>query len=99
MSHRESATPQDALLRVLINGEADRSDITRKIREWTQGRLDLDPSSLEVAVRALEEAGLIECHHGVPDARNAKPRATYALTPAGQASALAILAASLTQKA
>jgi DNA-binding PadR family transcriptional regulator len=98
MSHRESVTPQAAMLRVLINGATDASDIARKVRDWTEGRIELDPPGLEQAVRALEGSGLIERQQGAPDKRTGEPRETYALTPAGRASAVEILAESLIEK-
>ena len=98
MNHWESVTPQAALLRVLINGATDASEIVRKVRDWTQGHIELDKPGLESAVQELEGSGLVERQQGTPDKRTGEPRETYALTPAGQASAMEILAVSLIDK-
>jgi DNA-binding PadR family transcriptional regulator len=98
MSHAASVTPQAALLRVLINGEADPAELMRKIRDWTDGGIDLDEPGLEATVRALEDSGLVERRHGPPDKRTGQAHVSFALTPAGQASAREILAESLTRK-
>ena len=82
MSHAASVTPQAALLRVLINGESDSEDLVRKIRDWTQGQIDLDEPSLEAAVRDLESSGLVERSKSAPDKRTGQARVIYALTPA-----------------
>jgi len=98
MSHVASVTPQAALLRVLINGESEGADLVRKIRDWTQGQVDLDEPGFEAATRELEASGLIERRQGAPDKRTGQAHVTFALTPAGQASAREILAESLTRK-
>jgi DNA-binding PadR family transcriptional regulator len=98
MSHAASVTPQAALLRVLINGEIDAVELIRKIRDWTGGGVDLDEPGLEAAAHALEDSGLVERRHGPPDKRTGQAHVTFALTPAGQASAREILAESLTRK-
>ena len=99
MRQPEPVTPQSALLRVLISGESDGPEIVRRIRDWTEGRIDLDESAFSEAVLALESAGLVERHPGAPDKRTGEPQVTYALTPAGRSSALEVLADSLTRKA
>ena len=99
MSQPEPVTPQSALLRVLISGESDGPEIVRRIRDWTEGRIDLDESAFSEAVLALEGAGLVERHPGAPDKRTGEPQVTYALTPAGRSSGLEVLADSLTRKA
>jgi DNA-binding PadR family transcriptional regulator len=98
MSRLESTTAQAALLRVLINGECDATGIARKIKDWTFGRIVLDDVALAAALRELETAGLIARRAGAPDKRTGEPHDTFALTPAGHASAVEILAASLTEK-
>jgi DNA-binding PadR family transcriptional regulator len=98
MSQPDSATPQAALLRVLITGESDGSELMRKIRDWTQGRIDLDASAFEAAVRELVDSGLVERRAGAPDKRTGQAHDTFALTEAGHASAVEILAESLTRK-
>jgi len=98
MSQPEPVTPQSALLRVLIAGESDGPEIVRKIRDWTEGRIELGESAFSEAVLALENSGLVERHRGAPDKRTGEPQVTYALTPAGRSSALEILAESLTRK-
>ena len=98
MSHEAPVTPQAALLRVLINGESEGADLVRKIRDWTQGQIELDEPGLEAAARELESAGLIERRQGPPDKRTGHGHVTFALTPAGQASAREILAESLTRR-
>ena len=98
MSHAEFVTPEAALLRVLISGEGDSAEIMRKIKDWTQGRIDLDEPALATAACALEGSGLILRRRGALDKRTGQAQTTFALTPAGHASAVEILAASLTRK-
>ena len=98
MSQGSSITPQAALLRVLISGESDGPELMRKVRDWTGGKIDLDEQAFLTAIHDLEIAGLVECHAGAADKRTGLPRQTHALTPAGHASAMEILAASLTRK-
>jgi DNA-binding PadR family transcriptional regulator len=99
MRQPEPVSPQAALLRVLVSGESDGPDIVRKVRDWTEGRIALDPSAFNEAVLALERAGLVTRHLGAPDKRTGEPQVTYALTPAGRSSAMEILADSLTRRA
>lgn len=98
MSRPASTTAQAALLRVLINGACDAAGIARKITDWTSGRIVLDDVALAAALRDLEHAGLITRRAGVPDKRTGEAHDTFTLTPAGQAAAVEILAASLTEK-
>jgi DNA-binding PadR family transcriptional regulator len=99
MSQETPVTPEAALLRVLITGESEGAEIIRKVRDWTDGRIQLDESTFASAVADLESTGLVERRPGVPDRRTGQARPTFALTPAGKSSALEILAASLTRKA
>jgi DNA-binding PadR family transcriptional regulator len=98
MSHAESVTPQAALLRVLISGEGNGSEIMRKIKDWTEGRIDLDEPAFAAVVLELEGSGLVERRQGALDKRTGQPHVTFALTTAGHASAVEILATSLTRK-
>ena len=98
MSQPEHVTPQAALLRVLIGGQSEGPDIVRKVRDWTEGRIELDEPAFRETVLALEKSGLVERHQNEPDKRTGEPQVTYSLTPAGRASALEILADSLTRK-
>ncbi len=98
MSQGPSITPQAALLRVLITGETEGPEIIRKVRDWTDGKIEFDDQGLMAAIRSLEDSGLVECHTGDADKRTGQPRQSYALTSAGHASAMEILAASLTRK-
>jgi DNA-binding PadR family transcriptional regulator len=99
MSQGSSITSQAALLRVLINGESDGPEIVRKVRDWTDGKIELDEQSFLASIHELEGTGLVESHAGAIDKRTGLPRQTYTLTPAGHASAMEILATSLTRKA
>lgn len=99
MSHAESVTPQAALLRVLIGGESDGPELVRKIKDWTEGRIDLDEPTFAATVLGLEDSGLVERRHGTIDRHTGQPHVTFALTSAGHASAVEILATSLTRKA
>lgn len=99
MSHEPLVTPQAALLRVLITGESDGPEIVRKVRDWTDGQIELDDLSFAAAMNELEKNHLVERRAGSPDKRSGQPRVTFALTAAGKTSALEILAASLTRKA
>ena len=98
MDRGTSITPQAALLRVLITGESDGSELRRKIRTWTGGEIDLDEPGFLAATNALKSKGMVEQHSSAADKRTGQPRLTYALTPAGHAAAMAVLAASLTRK-
>ncbi|MBN2574880.1 MAG: hypothetical protein JXP73_09975 [Deltaproteobacteria bacterium] len=98
MRPEEIVTPQAALLRVLFGGETDAPEIVRKIRDWTEGQVDLDEPAFAATVLALQDAGLVERHQGAPDKRTGEVPVTYALTQAGHASAVEILADSLTRK-
>jgi DNA-binding PadR family transcriptional regulator len=93
-----SITPPAALLRVLITGESDGPEIMRKVRDWTDGKIDFDEQGFAAAIHDLEITGLVERHAGATDKRTGQPRQTYALTTAGHSSAMEILAASLTRK-
>jgi DNA-binding PadR family transcriptional regulator len=97
MSQESPVTPQAALLRVLITGESEQPEIIRKIRDWTDGRIQLDEQTFTQAVSDLESTGLVERHTGTPDKRSGQVRLTFALTAAGKTTALEILAASLTR--
>jgi DNA-binding PadR family transcriptional regulator len=98
MSHAESVTPQAAFLRVLISGESDAAEIMRRIKDWTDGRIDLDETAFTSTVRELEDSGLVLRRQGAIDKRSGQARVTFALTTAGHASAVEILAASLTRR-
>jgi DNA-binding MarR family transcriptional regulator len=98
LSHAEFVTPEAALLRVLIRGEGDSAEIMRKIKDWTQGRINLDQPAFAAAACALEGSGLILRRQGALDRRTGEAQAMFALTPAGHASAVEILAASLSRK-
>jgi DNA-binding PadR family transcriptional regulator len=98
MSQGPLVTPQAALLRVLITGECEGPEIIRKVRDWTSGQIQLDEQTLTTAMSGLEIDGLVERRTGALDKRTGQPRTTFALTTAGKASALEVLAASLTRK-
>ena len=98
MSPEPPITPQTALLRVLLAGESDGPDIVRKVRDWTDGQIALDEEEFSTAIRDLENTGMVERKSGVADKRSGQPRQTFALTAKGHASAVEILATSLTRK-
>lgn len=98
MSEGSSITPQAALLRVLISGESDGPELMRKVRDWTGGKIELDEQGFLATIHELEATGLVDGHSGAADKRTGLPRQTYTLTAAGHASAMEILAASLTRK-
>jgi DNA-binding PadR family transcriptional regulator len=90
-------TPEAALLRVLITGEGYGLELTRRVREWTNGKIMLDDDSFYQAVRTLEGQGLVDSYMSEPTGqRGGQPRRYYKLTAAGQRAALEILTASLT---
>jgi DNA-binding PadR family transcriptional regulator len=99
MSQGPLVTPQAALLRVLITGESEGPEIIRKVRDWTDGQIQLDEQAFATAIGDLENTGLVERRSGALDKRTGQPRLTFALTAAGKISALEVLAASLTRKA
>lgn len=98
MSQGPFVTPQAAILRVLFAGESDGPEIIRKIRDWTDGRIDMNDVELGAALSALEESGMVERRSGATDKRSPQARQTFALTAQGHASAAEILAESLTRK-
>lgn len=98
MSQGPSITPQSALLRVLITGASDGPEMIRKVRDWTEGKIELDEQTFMAAILDLESTGLVERHMGVTDKRTGQPRQTFTLTTAGHTSAMEILANSLTRK-
>jgi DNA-binding PadR family transcriptional regulator len=98
MSQGSTITPQAALLRVLIPGQSDGPELLRKVRAWTGGKIELDEQGFVAAIQELERCGMVERHSGPADKRTGQPSVTYALTPEGKASAMTILAASLTRK-
>jgi DNA-binding PadR family transcriptional regulator len=98
MSQGPLVTPQAALLRVLITGESEGPEIVRRVRDWTEGRIQLDEEAFTTAMADLEKTGLVERRSGTPDKRTGQARQTFALTAAGRTAALEVLAASLTQK-
>jgi DNA-binding PadR family transcriptional regulator len=98
MSQGPLVTPQGALLRVLITGECEGPELIRKVRDWTDGQIQLDEQAFMAAMGELEATGLVERRTGVMDKRTGHPRPTFALTAAGKTSALEVLAASLTRK-
>jgi len=90
-------TPEAALLRVLITGEGYGLELTRRVREWTNGSVMLDDESFYKTIRGLEEQGLVDSYMSEPmGQRGGQPRRYYKLTAAGQRAALEILTASLT---
>jgi DNA-binding PadR family transcriptional regulator len=98
MAQEPPITPQAALLRVLINGESEGPEIIRKVRDWTDGQVQLDEEAFASAMADLESTGLVEKRAAPNDKRAGQVRTTFALTAAGKSSALEILAASLTRK-
>jgi DNA-binding PadR family transcriptional regulator len=55
-------SPEAAILRVLIQGEGYGLELTRRVREWTNGKLMLGDESFYQAVQVLEEQGLVESY-------------------------------------
>jgi DNA-binding PadR family transcriptional regulator len=90
-------SPEQALLRVLIQGEGYGLELTRRVREWTNGKLMLEDQAFYQAMGVLEEQGLVESFMSEPvGQRGGQPRRYYKLTAAGQRAALEVLTASLT---
>jgi DNA-binding PadR family transcriptional regulator len=98
MPSSESETPQAALLRVLLAGDAEAPELIRKIRDWTGGRVQLDEATFEQMVSVAERAGLVTRHAGATDKHTHAPRLSWSLTSAGRSSAVEILADSLTRR-
>jgi DNA-binding PadR family transcriptional regulator len=98
MTQEPPVTPQAALLRVLITGESEGPEIIRKVRDWTDGQIQLDEQAFADAMADLESTGLVERRAAPGDKRAGQVRTTFALTTTGKSSALEILAASLTRK-
>jgi DNA-binding PadR family transcriptional regulator len=99
MTSGPTVTPEAALLRVLVSGESDGPDLIRKVRDWTDGKIQLDDQTFASTIAGLEHGGLVERRMGAVDKRTTQPRTLFALTTAGRKSALEVLAASLTRKA
>ena len=97
MGQNPSITAETALLRVLINGECGGAELIRKVRDWTDGAIDLDEAGFQAAICDLREKALVESPPGATNKRSGHLRQTYVLTPDGQAAAMEILAASLTR--
>jgi DNA-binding PadR family transcriptional regulator len=97
MGQNPSITAETALLRVLINGECDGAELMRKVRDWTDGTIDLDEAGFLAAIEDLQKKALVESQAGATDKRSGQLRQAYVLTPDGQAAAMEILAASLTR--
>jgi DNA-binding PadR family transcriptional regulator len=98
MPKEEAVTAQAALLRVLFTGKASGPEIMRKIRDWNAGHVAIDEPTFATTVLALEAAGLVERVETAAGQRGDDGHPTFALTPAGQTSAVELLAASLTRK-
>jgi DNA-binding PadR family transcriptional regulator len=98
VSQGPSVTPQAAILRVLFAGESDGPEIIRKIRDWTDGHIEMNEAELDAILAELVADGMVECRAGVPDKRPGPPRQSFVLTSKGHASAVEILAESLTRK-
>jgi len=84
---------------VLVAGESDEPDLIRKIRDWTDGQIQLDEAALGSVLAELEVSALVERHSGAADKRTGHVRTTFALTAAGHSQAVEILADSLTRNA
>jgi DNA-binding PadR family transcriptional regulator len=97
MGQNPSITAETALLRVLINGECDGAELIRKVRDWTDGAIDLDEAGFLAAIDDLQKKALVESPPGVTDKHSGQLRQSYVLTPDGQSAAMEILAASLTR--
>lgn len=98
MPSREAVIPQTALLRVLLAGETEGPELIRKIRDWTQGLIELDAAAFAQTVSSAESAGLVARHEGATDKRTGTRHVTWSLTQAGRAAAVEMLADSLTRK-
>lgn len=78
-------------------GETYGLELTRRVREWTNGKMMLDDQVFYQAMRVLEDQSLVESEMSEPDGqRGGQPRRYYKLTAAGQRAALEVLTASLT---
>jgi DNA-binding PadR family transcriptional regulator len=97
MGQKPSITAETALLRVLINSECNSAELIRKVRDWTEGAIELDEAGFQAAIDDLQKKALVESRARAMDKRSGQMQQTYILTPDGQAAAMEILAASLTR--
>ena len=75
---------KDAILEVLIRGEAYGLEVARRIADRTDGTTQLRPGRLYPMLRSLEQEGLVESRRGEPDPRRGgRPRVYYKLTAEG----------------
>ena len=77
-------TAKAAILQVLMDGEAFGLEIAERVRERTEGKIELGPGSLYPALKGLERSGLLESWNGPPlEQRGGRPRRYYKLTADG----------------
>ncbi|HET6344931.1 MAG TPA: PadR family transcriptional regulator [Myxococcota bacterium] len=79
-------TAKAALLQVLTAGPGFGMDLIARVRERTQGRVELGQGSVYPALRDLEREGLVEACKGEQRDVGAggRPRRHYRITTAGR---------------
>src|SRR5688572_1675757 len=80
--------PRAALLVELLHGEGHARGLARRIRERTDGAIELGASSLYPALQTLERDGLVVLEHAEPEpGRGGHARVVARLTDEGRARA------------
>ncbi|HEY2030783.1 MAG TPA: PadR family transcriptional regulator [Myxococcales bacterium] len=81
-------TAQAALLQALIRGPGYGLDLIDRVREQTDGRVDLKNGSVYPALRTLEREGFVTSYEAdASRERGGRPRRYYKLTAEGRRAA------------
>ena len=77
-----------ALLQALIAGESFGLELIDRVKERTDGKVNLGQGSVYPALRDLEREGLVKSHEGPPKPeRGGRPRRYYKITAEGRKAA------------
>lgn len=77
-----------ALLQVLTEGEGYGLELIERVRERTNGEIELLQGRVYPALRELEDAGLVKSYESEPiPERGGRPRRYYKLTAEGKRAA------------
>ncbi|MFP2905951.1 PadR family transcriptional regulator [Pyxidicoccus sp. 3LFB2] len=82
-------TAKAAILSVLISGKSFGLEIITRVKERTDGRIELNEGSVYPALKAMEREGLLRSFDGEPmPERGGRPRRYYELTGEGRRAAI-----------
>jgi PadR family transcriptional regulator PadR len=74
-----------ALLQAFTHGESYGLEIIERVKNLTNGKVNIVQGRVYPALRALETEGLLESYDGPPlPERNGRPRRYYRITAAGE---------------